>query len=45
MEEEVEKEEVLGVFLEARVVLCCDGSFMNECICTLKKNKKEKRRY
>lgn len=41
MEEKIEKEEVLGFFmvfikegffLEARIVLCCSRSFMNECI-------------
>lgn len=32
MEEEAEKEKVFGVFMEARILSCCDGSFMNECI-------------
>lgn len=40
MEEKIEKEEVLGFFMvfikegffmEARIVLCCNRSFMNEC--------------
>lgn len=41
MEEEVEKEKVLGVFMEARIVPCCDGSFMNECIMYYLKKKKD----
>lgn len=32
MEEEVEKEKGFGVFMEAGIVMCCGGSFMNECI-------------
>lgn len=35
MKEEVEQEKVLGAFMafvEARIVQCCDESFMNECI-------------
>lgn len=42
MEEGVEKEKVLGVFVESRSVPCCAGSFMNECIMYSKKiNKNE----
>lgn len=36
MEEEVEKERGFGVFMEAGIVTCCGGSFMNECIMSSK---------
>lgn len=32
MEEEVEREKRFGVFLEAKIVTCCGGSFMNEYV-------------
>lgn len=32
MEEEVGKEKGFGIFMEARIVMCCGGSFMNECV-------------
>lgn len=29
MEEEIEKEKGFGVFMDARIVTCCGGSFMD----------------
>lgn len=39
MEEEVEKEKGFGVFMDARIVTCCGGSFMDERVMYFKTKK------
>lgn len=45
MEEKVEKEKGFGVFIKASIVMCCGGSFMNECIMYSKTKRWDTKQY